>query len=193
MPKPLKPGPGVKVTKDFLPQFRKDMETLAGLQVLVGFPEDNAKERKGNEQITNAALGWIHDNGAPEVGIPARPFMIPGIEREKDKIEAALVRSANTVLRPRKPNQGLRGDPKAGLNAAGLIAQRSIRATINEGIPPPLSEATLRARAARGRKGAQQELENRAQGKPASTILAKPLVDTGQMRNAVNYVIRKRK
>jgi hypothetical protein len=53
-----------------------------------------------------------------------------------------------------------------------------------------LSEVTLRRRAAKGRKGAKKELMRRAQGLAPSTAFAKPLIDSAQMRNALNYVIR---
>jgi len=79
-----------------------------------------------------------------------------------------------------------------GYHRAGLTAKLSIQNKINEGIPPPLATSTVAARAREGRKGAQLELANRRAGIPASTTLAKPLIDTGQLRNAVNYVIRRR-
>lgn len=174
---------------------------LSSREVLVGFPEDTtARELDlgtttkgkanlgGASDVTNAALGYIHDHGMPEQNIPARPFMVPGIKAAEPKIISALEWTAKQVLR--------RGGVPAismGFERAGIAAQFGIRNAINEGIPPPLSEATLRERARRGRKGAKQELTNRSAGLPPSTDLAKPLVDTGQLRNAVNYVVRERK
>jgi len=76
---------------------------------------------------------------------------------------------------------------------AGLAAQSSVRALISSGIGPALSEATLRNRARRGRKGAKEELASRAAGQQPSTELAKPLIDTAQYRNSITYVLRKRK
>jgi hypothetical protein len=83
------------------------------------------------------------------------------------------------------------------MHGAGMAAKLSIQNKINEGIPPPLAEATLRRRAARGpgssiAKAAQKELDARGKGAPPSLMEAKPLIDTSQMRNAVNYVIRPR-
>jgi hypothetical protein len=80
-----------------------------------------------------------------------------------------------------------------GLHKVGLRVATSIKKKINEGVPPPLSEYTLRERARRGRKGAKQELANRASGMAPSTQLAKPLIDTGELRNSITYVIRSRK
>ena len=83
------------------------------------------------------------------------------------------------------------------LKSAGLIAQRTVKQVISAGDFAPLSEATLRARANRKvgggvgiRKGARAELESRAAGNLPSTEFAKPLVDTGQLRNAITFVVR---
>ena len=67
-----------------------------------------------------------------------------------------------------------------------------IKNYIADGVAPPLANATLRKRARKGRKGAQAELDRRAQGEEPGMDLAKPLEDTGQMRNAVTFAIRNR-
>jgi len=167
---------------------------MASNEVLVGFPEASTDRKPedpedGPKDLTNAALGYIHDNGAPEANIPARPFMVPGIENAKTKIVKIAKHMGQAVLTAKDPQ----GAIEQGLHMMGLTAQASIRNVINDGIDPPLADRTVRARAAKGRKGAQQELDNRAKGLPPGKELAKPLVDTGQLRNAVNYVIRNRK
>lgn len=193
---------GVKITRQNLEQVQDNLRLLANLEVLVGFPEDSTErdEKAGDEgPITNAALGYIHDNGAPEVNIPARPFMKPAIEENKDKIEKAL----GGALK-----QGMRGDAvkmEMAMVAAGLTAKLAIQNKINEGIPPPLAERTLKARARRGKgssiaKAAQIELGRRKAMRElgedpffdldTALTTAKPLIDTAQMRNAVNFVIR---
>ena len=191
-------------SKQTLEQLAESMRLLADVEVLVGFPEettartvdtgetnDYGKPIIGVEgsDITNAALAYIHDNGAPEQNIPARPFMRPGIEEVEKKItakfaqivNAVVVRNAGTIV------------VEQGLTQVGIIAKLAIQNKINEGIPPPLAVSTLRARARKGRKGAGIELLARSKGYEPSMDFAKPLVDTGQLRNAVNYVIRSRK
>lgn len=171
---------------------------LADAQVLVGFPEDG-EARQDAKEPTNAQLAYIHDNGAPEANIPARPFMVPGLEEAKDKVADKLVQTLKAVLR-----EGVGGDGMAkarqGLEQVGFIAANSVKRAINAGVPPPLSDYTLRARMKSGRKdgggarkGAAQELDRRWDGQEPSVEFAKPLVDTGQMRNNVTYVVRSRK
>lgn len=173
-------------------ELLKTLDALASMEVLVGFPQETTdrKDDDGPEALTNAALGYIHDNGAPEANIPARPFMIPGIKNAGPRLAAIAKSMGKQAL---LSSTSSRVAIEQGYHAMGLVAQASIRAVINSGIDPPLADSTLRARAARGRKGAKKELENRDKGLPASTALAKPLIDTAQMRNAVNYVIRNRK
>lgn len=172
----------------------KAIQSLASNEVLVGFPEASTDRKEdpedgGPKDLTNAALGYIHDNGAPEANIPARPFMLPGIENARSKLVRIAKTTGTKALDADNPQEVV----DQGLHAMGLVAQASIRKVINDGIDPPLSDRTLRERARRGREGAKEELSNRAKGLPPGKELAKPLIDTGQLRNAVNYVIRKRK
>ena len=185
--------PGLRITADNVAELRLMMKILAEREVLVGFPEETTTrdDDDSDPDITNAGLGYIHDNGAPEQNIPARPFMIPGMTNAIPQATQALVNVARNVLTKRSPEQ-----VEMGLTRVGLAVQYALRSKINEGIPPPLSERTLRERASRGtkgRKGANKELQRRMAGEQPSTQFAKPLIDTGQLRNAINFVIRDRK
>lgn len=175
-----------------LNQIKAAIRALAFSEVLVGFPEDTtAREDLGVQGITNAALGYIHDNGAPEQNIPARPFMVPAMADAQEPVSEMLGQLAEKVVRTNNPLLIERG-----LHIVGMRAELAIKNKINEGIPPPLADRTLRERNRRTKKGsksAQKEMARRAQGLAPSTEFAKPLIDTGAMRNAVKYVIRARK
>lgn len=200
---------GVRITRGNLEQVKEGVALLAALEVLVGFPEDTtARDEDPNDDpdsrgITNAALGYIHDNGAPEVNIPARPFMTPGVEEVIEKVENQLRGAMKAAMR---------GDPvvmEQAMIAAGLTAKLGIQNKINEGIGPPLSDRTLQARARKGKgkssiaKAAQLELDRRSAMNDlgedpffdldTALTTAKPLIETAQMRNAVNFVIRAKK
>lgn len=155
-----------------LDRLLDNVRNLTRTEVLVGIPAENqtrtpqAGETKA--LIGNAAIGYLMENGSPAQNIPARPFLAPGVEGAGDQI-AARLRAAGEAA--------LISDQSAmdrSFNAAGLIAQSSVQRAISEGSFAPLSERTLKARRARGRTG------------------EKPLIDTGQLRRAVTYVIRKR-
>lgn len=197
-----KTGVKIKSSHD-LELTQEALALLADVEVLVGFPEETAERpndtgettaygvaiTSGKSDITNASLAYIHDNGAPERNIPARPFMIPAIREEQDKIARKLGQIARAVVT--KPNPSL--IVEQGMHQVGLIGQLAIQNKINEGIPPPLSDATLRQRARKGRKGAGIELLSRSQGIAPSMDFAKPLVDTGELRKSASYAIRSRK
>lgn len=188
-------GSGVSVKQHkSVADIVKGLDALASREVLVGFPEDTTERQEDEEEekkdLTNAALGYIHDNGAPEENIPARPFMRPGINNARPKLIKIARKMAKEVVQGDGDGATI---AEQGYHAMGLVAQAAIRNVINDGVDPPLADSTLRARARRGRKGAKEELENRAKGMPPGKDLAKPLVDTGQMRNAVNYAVRDRK
>lgn len=160
--------PGVKMTYDRVPQVQAMMEGLSASRVLVGIPADDAarKPEPGEKvDINNATIAYIMENGSAAANIPARPFLIPGVSDARDRI-AGIFRSGL-----QKVAAGLDPDIDRTLHRVGLVAQASVRNKINTGPLAPLAPATLRARRRRGRTG------------------EKPLIDTGQLKNAVNYVV----
>lgn len=154
----------IRVTRDEVKNVITNIEAMTGKRVLIGIPDANAGRKDG--PMTNAALGYIHENGSPARNIPARPFLIPGVEEAAPKAIEAMKKFAA---------QGLT-DPAAvdkGLNAAGLIAQASVKNRIRNSVGfAPLSEATLAERKRTGKKG------------------TKPLIRTGQLMNSLTYVVR---
>lgn len=183
---------GVRVTRQNLEDVLQAVYAVAGAEVLVGVPEETTErpedDEAGKAGITNAALARIHDQGSPEAHIPQREFMRPGMAVAREGVEAAMSSALKGAMR------GNALVAEQAMHQAGLVAQSAIRNKIDEGIPPPLSERTLRARAARGREGAFIAAELRHEIPPELSIaLAKPLVDTGEMRKSITYVIRQRK
>lgn len=163
---------GATVTKDRLADVLKSIHGLVAKEVLIGIPESedarNQREADGSP-LGNAAIGYIQETGSPANNLPARPFLVPGVEAALPAATAKLKAGAAKAL----DGQSDAGDK--AMHAAGLIAQNSVRATINAGVSPPLASSTLAGRRRRGRTG---------------TV---PLIDTGQLRNSTTYVIRAKK
>ena len=175
-----------KLVQNSLSKLLGNVNKLArNNEVLVGVPRDESA-RQTNE-MNNATLAYIHDKGSPAANIPARPFMDPGIKDVQDKIAKQLAQGAKGLL-----VQNDASVINTSLNRAGLIAQNSIKRVINNGIAPALALSTLQARARRGRKGAKTEIASREAGNEATLTNAKPLVDTGQLRNSITYVVNKK-
>lgn len=157
----------VKITKDKVIATLKAIHQLVKQDVLVGIPQ-NADERPDGSPITNAEIGYLMENGSPANNIPARPHLVPGVERAEKQIGIQLKKGASAAM------DGNQAGVMDALNAAGLVAQNSVRAEITSVLPPPLKPGTLAARKRRGRTG---------------TV---PLIDIGRYRNAQTYVIRKK-
>jgi hypothetical protein len=114
--------------------------------------------------IGNAQLAYIHNNGAPAANIPARPFLEPGLINAQTDV-AAIARSSLT----RALDTGDTSAIVQGMHRMGHAAVGHVQRKISTGPFVPLKPATIR------RKG-------------SST----PLIDTGQMRAATTYVIRRK-
>ncbi|WP_250512694.1 hypothetical protein [Caballeronia sp. INDeC2] len=145
----------------------KAINELGAKDVLVGVPEGNT-DRKSGDPATNALIGYVQEFGSPANNIPARPFLIPGVQDIQKPASDRLKVAAQRAL------SGDLSQAEKQLNAAGMMGQNSARAKINSNIQPKLSERTLAARRARG------------------VTRENTLIDTGQLRNSITYVIRKK-
>lgn len=153
---------GLETLHDGLPDLLRRMAAVAQRDVLVGIPAGEQRD----DGPTNAEIGYQNEFGSPANNIPARPHLIPGVAAVQDKAVARLTQAASAAA------TGSMSDAERHLHAAGLIAQNSVRRTLTTAAYRPLSERTLAERRARGRTG------------------TKPLIDTGQYRNAITYVVR---
>jgi len=161
--------PTLKVTADFTKQFQETIARFKKDSVLVGIPEaDNS--RSGETDIGNAAILAINHFGSEEAHIPPRPVLTTGIRNAQDAIADEFKNAAV---------QALTKGPEAltkYYERAGTIASNSCKKVINdqEGLAKP-SPATLRARKYLTDAGFKGE---------------KSLLVTGQLRNAITYVVK---
>lgn len=159
----------IKVTKDRTADLLKVMRSLTKTQVLVGVPASETArtpEEGEPEGITNAAIGYIAEFGSPAANIPERPHLIPGVQSVEDRISKAFGAAAKAAI------EGNSEAVSQKQHAAGMIAQNAVRAKITDGEFATLSPKTLQKRRSRGRSG------------------EKPLIDTGQYRRSITYVVR---
>lgn len=162
----MKADPTLVVTSDFTEQFNRIVKGFKRDAVLVGIPETET-DRTNDESINNATLLAINNFGSPTNNIPARPVMEIGIQAAQPDIAKEFGKAAKSAL-----STGLSA-LSTYYNRVGIIASTAVKKAINsqEGIEPP-APATLAARKSRGFKG------------------TKALLVTGQMRNAITYVVR---
>lgn len=182
-----------KLIRNKLPHLRIAVAKLTCQEVLVGVPQDEATRETG--EMNNATIAYIQDNGSPAQNIPARPFMVPGIQSAKAAIAGKFKLAAQRTLTGNAENID------RDFYKVGQIAQSAIRQVIQQGIAPPLKPGTIRNRwrsrkTATRRKGEEEYLEKVKGGMPHEEAQASvgitPLVNTGQLRNSINYVVRKK-
>jgi hypothetical protein len=157
---------GIVIVKDKTLAVAASIKALANQQVLVGVPSSTAG--RTDVPITNAVIGYLMEHGSPSQNLPARPFLVPGVRNAMPDVRKRLRAAATTALS---------GRPDAvdkALHAVGLVAVNSVRKKITDGPFMPLAPSTIAQRQARGRTG------------------DRPLIDTGQLRQSITYVIRKR-
>ena len=186
------------VTKDNASILSKAVQELSNLDVLVGIPEDTAERKdQKDDKINNAELAYIHthgvrslpmrkemeesikkgktygkalqmyikEHGSPLWHVPPRPIIEPAIEDEVNReiIVDDLKKAAEAALD--RDERKTRDE----LTKAGLDAQNMVRDWFenpkNEW--PPNAEATIK------QKGSDM-----------------PLIDTGELRKSITYVIR---
>jgi hypothetical protein len=157
------------VEKDLTAKFKEAIARFKNDSVLVGIPADET-HRDGDDPITNAAILAINHFGSDDGKIPPRPVLSIGIRKAQAAIAEQFKKMAQSAL-------------TSGTSAietyyerAGSIAANSVKKVITDqdGISPP-SPATLKAR--------QYITKSGFKG-------TKALVVTGQMRNAITYVVQ---
>ncbi|SFN48494.1 hypothetical protein SAMN05216516_108131 [Izhakiella capsodis] len=173
---------GVSIRVDRAKSVLDALKTIGNRDVLVGIPAETSA--RNDASIGNAAIGYINENGSPARNIPARPHLQPGVKSVQDKTLPMLKQAALLTL-----DKNMSGAERM-LNQAGATAADGVKRFITASDFVPLAESTLAARARRGGKGALAELESRAAGNAPDNSNARPLIDTGQYRRAITYIVR---
>lgn len=181
----IKPEIEIVSSADKLPEIFKALRELDLNRVLIGIPAENASRTSQDGRpvaINNAALGYLHEHGAPEANIPARPHLIPGVRKIQPE---AMRQLRNAVLEALKGNTGV---IKPTLMRLGVMGRDSVKSTMTAGLAPPLAAATIKARLRRRRSWSLGKRQKIFAGLQPGDI--KPLIDTGALLNAYTYVIR---
>lgn len=176
--------------------LKKAIEAISKAQVYVGIPEETAGRNEDNPELNNAQLAFLHthgvrsrqmrddmkpdldkgtpysmaqamyieSHGSPVYNVPPRPIIEPAIEAEdnKEMIAKQLARAASEAM------EGKAGETRASLHRAGITAQNAVRDWFED----PRNNWPANAPSTIKRKGSDR-----------------PLVDTGELRKAITYVV----
>lgn len=177
-----------------LRELRKQLKALAKKEVLVGIPAENST-REHSSEINNAELLYIQSHGvrsasmrkemqgnldsgmkyskahelylqshgSPMYHVPPRPVLEPAIASQKETIGKLVGVASKNAL------EGESAQCEANLNKAGMVAASAARGWFENPANgwPPNAPYTIK------KKGSSQ-----------------PLIDTGEMRKAITYVVR---
>ena len=175
-------------------ELNKILDELAKKQVLVGIPEGSERPEEPGHEIDNAQLLYIHSHGirqkamrdemnpkvesgemsyskayqmwlqthgSPLWHAPPRPVLEPAIEHNKEAIAKQLQKASRVALD---------GDnPEVELHRVGMLGQNFAR----DWFTNPANDWPPNSPITEERKGSD-----------------KPLIDTGELRKAITYVIR---
>lgn len=182
------------IVEDNLDALLQGLQNITGKQVWVGVPESRA-DRSDDAPINNATIGYLMEVGMPEHNVPARPFLVPGVNAAMPDV-IPLLEQAYTSALEGKPEKA-----DALLRIAGQTAADRVKDVIQTNIPPPLAPTTIanryRQRGNKHRRANEKKYlkmisakggwYNPAEAQDATGIIA--LVNTGQLRNSITYVV----
>jgi hypothetical protein len=136
-------------------------------------PEHQGEKGAAGQPMTNVQLAVIHEFGSPEAGIPERSFM----RSTFDSHRAEYIAQLKTFVK------GIYAGKVTVRNALSLLGFKAKWDQKNAilkgaGIPPPLSEATVRAK-----------IRKAAWRKTPAPDPARSLVDTGILVRTIDHAV----
>lgn len=161
---------------------RRDKELNAALKrlqktaIYVGIAEGSKKDKRQDKAPDNHLLGFVHENGSPANNIPPRPFLVPGIEKSSQMIVSGLKRAMNAALK---------GDEKKcseALERTAIQSASAVKEYMQTAEFAPLKPQTIAHRNRSRMTAGKRKNENLG-------INVKPLINTGQLRNAIDGVV----
>jgi len=169
---------------------------LAKKKLLIGIPKGEDNQRADSKEMTNSHLGYIHEFGSPQQGIPPRPFLVPGVESVRGRVVDLLTQGAKRAIKTRTV------DPiEVSMHAAGTVAATAVQMMIKSKIPPPLKPETVARRRRRSKGSSYRRKTTPAQQRAfieryeaglamMSESPSTPLWDTGSLIRSITYAIR---
>lgn len=166
---------------------------LARKRLLVGIPmeaDQLTATRVGGTTFGNVSRGYVFEFGSPATNMPARPHLVPGVQKAMSDIEPRLRAAAQAALTG--DDSGVDGY----LGQAGQSAVNSVKGLITAKLSPDIQPASYLQRIT-GHSGRQRRARRRGQSMMElarqEASQATPLVDTGNYRDSIQWVIRDRR
>ncbi len=130
-------------------------------EVLVGITQEKSSREGG--KVTNAELLFIHTNGSPVKGIPARPVLQPAIKNDKERVGEMLGKAVDAAT------SGNKEQIVPALERAGQYGENVCKAWFtnpSNGWKPNSEETIKRKKSSRS------------------------LIDTAEMRKSITHIVK---
>jgi hypothetical protein len=187
-------GSGLIVKKDRLLDAMNAIRALSRTEVMVGIPDGDKNDREATPEDpnppTNAVIGYVQEMGEPSRNLPARPFLVPGVEEAISEYTKPLQTAA------KKAFAGDMAAMEAALGRAGTIAVRHVKAIIRAQDFAPLAPSTIEHRLEKvfNLKPKLEKKYNKMSPAEKAAFAAANitiLIDTAALINSITWVLRK--
>lgn len=151
------------------------LKSLQRKALYVGIAKDSELDSRGSDEPSNSHLGFIHEFGSPMENIPARPFLVPGVKDDMNRIKRGMGNAMRFALN---------GDEErcdAALEATAINAASAVKNYMATADFAPLSPVTIQRR-----RESRQTQSMRKEEKDMDSSLIKPLIDTGTLQRAID-------
>lgn len=162
------------------------LKKIQRTEILVGIPESEAARKDG--EMNNPTLLYIHTKGSPLRNLPARPVIEPALE---DEMNAARIiddlRKVVDLVFANKFDQARKQMEITGKDAANMIRMWFVDPKNNW---EPNARATVLRKLKKLSKKKRTEMI--ADYDAGNERIDKPLIDTGELRKAITYVVKEK-
>lgn len=166
-------------------QVMEDLKRVAEAGIYVGIPESNAPRAEG--EMNNAALLFIHTNGSPVRGIPARPLIEPALrDPENDAKIAEDLAEISRLILDGKYSQARKMMEITGQDATAMIDDWFESPKNNW---PPNKDSTVKAKLRKTGKSLKERNKLFEKYQAGKVGINTPLIDTGALRRSITYVL----
>lgn len=80
-------------------ELNQALQRLAKTAVYVGIAAGSKGDTRNDGAPSNHLLGFVHENGSPANNIPPRPFLVPGLEANREMIVDGLKGAMDCALK----------------------------------------------------------------------------------------------
>ncbi|BBE09718.1 Uncharacterized protein MCB1EB_1557 [Mycoavidus cysteinexigens] len=136
------------------------IKALGQKEICVGVIAKTAPRKDQKASFSNAQIAAVHEFGASNKGIPARPFLRSTLIRNKQVYTDGLATQMRKSVRQKQ-------SPEQAYQVVGLKAASNVQHEIRHGTHKPLKAATIQ------RKKSSQ-----------------PLIDIGQLHQSITSIVR---